>query len=814
MGVPKPEVQSSVVYDDAMDIFDGIDIEKEIPPKPKKKPGYPHRLRVKISSRSDCDDFAKLIRQPLSSDNKKVVFSSKGKGNPQSWRFEERRTKPKKQKTSHRTRIESQLWVGVTEFENDPIEHYIVFEVTFETEKDYVEYARRVKIPLSLQQHSMYFPKREEDDTKYEWVSDVEDCNPKYPVYIISKGRADSRFTSKTLERMRVPYFIVIEPQDYYDYECVIDPQKIKILPFSNHGMGSGVARNWCGDHARKNGFKRHWILDDNINGFFRLHQNKKIRVADGLIFKLAEEFVDRFTNVPFASFDYTFQTFASEGNPPFTTNTRCYSCLLIDSHLNKTLPWEGRYNEDIDLTIRVLKAGLCTIQFQTFLQGKMGTQLLSGGNTEEIYGKGTAEKGLMLAKRHPDCVTFAWKYGREHHHADLSKWKETNQLIRTKKKHRTQPVSMSLVPVSEKSPFRKTHRRSLKNQINKKNKGLLWSQWGLGGSEGRKILRHMGIIDSTVDYLSQVEPQRIYNHLDTILPINEVVGFADDLWKSRHVYRSSDWLEVYKKINVASFESYKRLLVVGGVLKSPDFNRDSKLVGVFPNSKSSLKFRQVSDVLIDYLTILKIHNEFGTPIHELIFDPLEFSFDLVDDKLKPKQNHFKYHGYNIPEYGIRRLDSLQYHFSKFEDHEPTNQPKELDFVFGYTAGWGSDRGKYQTYINRLEKKFENTRMFKKTDEEDNTVDSDTYLWFISRSKYTLILPAYDTKCFSIYRLIESLQYNCLPLIHPDCQTADVEESYDVDLSPIVGNKIPSEKRRRELLEYLKSKILSVEARI
>lgn len=82
MGVPKPEVQSSVVYDDAMDIFDGIDIEKEIPPKPKKKPGYPHRLRVKISSRSDCDDFAKLIRQPLSSDNKKVVFSSKGKGNP------------------------------------------------------------------------------------------------------------------------------------------------------------------------------------------------------------------------------------------------------------------------------------------------------------------------------------------------------------------------------------------------------------------------------------------------------------------------------------------------------------------------------------------------------------------------------------------------------------------------------------------------------------------------------------------------------------------------------------------------------------
>ena len=810
MGVPKSEVQESVVYDDSMDIFDGVDAEKLVPPKPKKEIGYPHKLKIKVTSKPDCDEFAKLVRRNLSSDDPKFVFTGKSRGKENSWVFEEKRTKPKKRKTSHKTRVESQLWIGVTEFENDPIEHYMVFEVTFNTEKDYVSFARRVKQKLSLRQHSMYFPVREEEDEKYEWVSDVDGCNPKYPIYIISKGRSDTRHTSKTLERMNVPYFIVIEPQEYYDYECFIDKEKIKVLPFSNHGKGSGPARNWCGDHARKNRFKRHWILDDNIDGFYRLHQNKKIKVADGLIFKLAEEFVDRFTNVPFASFDYHFQTFASEGNPPFTTNTRCYSCLLIDSHLNKTLPWECRYNEDIDLTIRVLKSGLCTIQFQTFLQGKMGTQLLGGGNTEEIYGKGTAQKGLMLARRHPDCVKFAWRYGREHHFADLSKWKETNQLIPNKKKYRKEPVSMSLVPVSDKSPFRSKNLPSLRHQVDKRNKGLLWSQWGLGGSEGRKILRHMGIIDSTCDYLSQVEPQRIFNHLDYILPIDEVVGFADDLFKSRHVYRSSDWMEVYKKIKVSKFEQYKKLFVVGGVLKSPDFNRDSKLVGIFPHTKSCLKFRQVSDVLIDYLTILKIHNKFGTPIHELIFDPLEFSFDLVDDKLKPKKNHFTYHGYDIPDYGIRRLDSLQYHFSKFEDQEPSNQPKELDFVFGYTAGWGSDRGKYQTFINRLSNKFENTSLFKKTDTEDNTVNSDTYLWFISRSKYTLILPAYDTKCFSIYRLIESLQYNCLPLIHPDCHIEDVEKSYDVDLSPIVGDQIPSEKRRKELVEYLKFKFLTV----
>ena len=42
--------------------------------------------------------------------------------------------------------------------------------------------------------------------------------NPKYPVYIISKGRSETRLTSKALERMKVPYHIVIEPQEYILY--------------------------------------------------------------------------------------------------------------------------------------------------------------------------------------------------------------------------------------------------------------------------------------------------------------------------------------------------------------------------------------------------------------------------------------------------------------------------------------------------------------------------------------------------------------------------------------------------------------------
>ena len=35
--------------------------------------------------------------------------------------------------------------------------------------------------------------------------------NPKYPIYIISKGRWESRMTQRTMEDIGVPYRIVIE---------------------------------------------------------------------------------------------------------------------------------------------------------------------------------------------------------------------------------------------------------------------------------------------------------------------------------------------------------------------------------------------------------------------------------------------------------------------------------------------------------------------------------------------------------------------------------------------------------------------------
>ncbi|KKN43301.1 hypothetical protein LCGC14_0704530 [marine sediment metagenome] len=253
--------------------------------------------------------------------------------------------------------------------------------------------------------------------------------NPNYPVYIISKGRWKSRLTSKSLEEMEVPYFIVIEPQEYKKYESVIDTSKILTLPFSNLEQGSIPARNWVWEHAIKSGTKRHWILDDNINGFYRLNNNLKVQVLTGAIFKAAEDFVDRYENVAIAGFHYFMFASRKTKLPPFNINRRVYSNLLIQNDI--PYKWRGRYNEDTDLCLRVLKDGWCTILFFAFLSMKTTTMTMSGGNTDELYkDDGRLKMAESLKKQHPDVTKISYKFGHVQHHVNYEPFKR-NKLIR-----------------------------------------------------------------------------------------------------------------------------------------------------------------------------------------------------------------------------------------------------------------------------------------------------------------------------------------------------------------------------------------------
>jgi hypothetical protein len=253
--------------------------------------------------------------------------------------------------------------------------------------------------------------------------------NPNYPVYIISKGRWKSRLTSKALERMGVPYRIVIEPQEYDQYAAVISPAKILVLPFSNLGQGSIPARNWVWEHSVSEGAARHWILDDNIYYFSRLHNNRKLKVFDGAPFRAIEDFTDRYENVALSGMHYFMFARQKAKIAPFEVNTRVYSCILIKNDI--PYRWRGRYNEDTDLSLRALKDGWCTVLFLAFVARKQETMTAKGGNTDELYkGDGRLLMAQSLQQQHPDVTKITRKWGRWQHHVDYRPFKH-NKLIK-----------------------------------------------------------------------------------------------------------------------------------------------------------------------------------------------------------------------------------------------------------------------------------------------------------------------------------------------------------------------------------------------
>lgn len=278
---------------------------------------------------------------------------------------------------------------------------------------------------------------------KFLLINDMNSINPQYPLYIVSKGRWDSRLTSKALEKMNVDYYIIIEEQEYKEYSRVISKDKILILPKNkyhneyntcdNLGLtkspGPGPARNFAWDHSISNGFKWHWVMDDNIARFCRFNNNTILTANTGAIFRCMEDFVNRYINISMAGPNYFMFVARKSKYPPFSLNTRIYSCNLIRN--DTPYRWRGRYNEDTDLSLRMLKDGWCTIQFYAFLQEKTTTQVLGGGNTAEFYAKeGTVPKTDMLIKLHPDVSKVVWRFNRYHHYVDYSRFKK-NKLIK-----------------------------------------------------------------------------------------------------------------------------------------------------------------------------------------------------------------------------------------------------------------------------------------------------------------------------------------------------------------------------------------------
>lgn len=294
------------------------------------------------------------------------------------------------------------------------------------------DYHRLYDCILWPQVVSMWYPERGSELSLCKNKMYVSDGNhaPRYPIYIISKGRHEKRYTVNYLEWIDVNYKIVIEPQEYDLYNQHIDKDKILVLPneYLNLGQGSIPARNYVWWHAKESGAARHWILDDNITSYRRFHLGEKTYVKSAVAFSMIEDYVDRFTNVKMSGHNYTmFGVSLNTTLPPITLNTRVYSSILLSNDIFPHFTWRGKYNEDTDLSLRILKNGYPTILFNCMLADKLKTLTQKGGNTDGIYAEkdGLYKKARSLEKQHPDVTKIVTKFGRQHHQVDYSGFKK-----------------------------------------------------------------------------------------------------------------------------------------------------------------------------------------------------------------------------------------------------------------------------------------------------------------------------------------------------------------------------------------------------
>jgi hypothetical protein len=247
---------------------------------------------------------------------------------------------------------------------------------------------------------------------------------PRYPIYVPSKDRyqRNRALTLRALLRDEIPFRLVIQPAQIAGYEpYVTSHDELLVLPRDDFGLLN--TRNWIRAHAEAAGHARHWQLDDNISGFYRLWDGRRVPVHAGAALRVCEDLTDRFTNVGVSGLNYDMFV-PADTRTPFYRNVHVYSCTLVNHEMPHR--WRLRYNDDTDLCLQALTTGWATLLVNAFMAKKVTTMMVRGGNTDDLYRddaegdardtRGRYEMARVLERQWPRLVTLTRKFGRYQH--------------------------------------------------------------------------------------------------------------------------------------------------------------------------------------------------------------------------------------------------------------------------------------------------------------------------------------------------------------------------------------------------------------
>lgn len=249
---------------------------------------------------------------------------------------------------------------------------------------------------------------------------------PRYPIYIPSRGRYKYCQTAKFLIRDGVPFRLVVEPYEREKYAIRFREERILVLPFTGKGLID--TRNWIKERSIKEGYERHWQIDDNIADIQRFYRGERLHCRAGVALAATEDFVDRYENIAVAGLNYVM--FGIAPKKPFLLNAHVYSCSLILNSIPHR--WRSFYNDDTDLCLQVLADGWCTVLFNAFMIQKKATMEVKGGNTDIYYGDGRLKMARSLERLWPGVVETKRRFNRPQHVIHNS-WKKFDTPLKRK---------------------------------------------------------------------------------------------------------------------------------------------------------------------------------------------------------------------------------------------------------------------------------------------------------------------------------------------------------------------------------------------
>lgn len=221
------------------------------------------------------------------------------------------------------------------------------------------------------------------------------------PVYILSKGRAESATSPLLMHQSEIPHFLVVEPQEAHTYQANFPFSQVLVLPKNNQGIA--YARNYILG-LNESWF---WMLDDDIKGFFQRENKRMGRISSRQALESAESLILGVPKAAQGALEY--QQLAWSTTKDYALNGYCDVCVCIHAGRVQGIQYRAELalKEDRDFTLQVLAAGYRTVRVQSygFAAPKNGS---NAGGLKALYEQAEREKLAVdrLCAAWPDIVT------------------------------------------------------------------------------------------------------------------------------------------------------------------------------------------------------------------------------------------------------------------------------------------------------------------------------------------------------------------------------------------------------------------------